>query len=329
MKRMLTMMIAILAVICPGSAIAERPLEPGDQPGVGDSLATLAAIDQSGVLRNASSLVGRNGAVITFLRSAEWCPSCKVQLVELEAERSRLAAAGYGLAAVTIDDVAVLSAFAAERKIGFPMLSGRKVIAALKMVDPRFDDDAQRRGAPHPTVYLVNRALQIQHAFPESERNTVASMLARLSIPSPPAERHETQHLTAATWTSDPEVTRNRRFSLVVDVAPKRAMHVYAPGNHQYKTIALMVDAVAGLSIEPLAFPQSEPYVFKALNETVPVYAKPFRLVQDVTIAPATTGAPAAVQTVRLTGRLVYQACDDLVCYPVKTVPLTWKVQVN
>jgi peroxiredoxin len=329
-RTMMMMMSAILlAIAYVPAVVAERSQEHGGMPGVGDSLATLAARDQSGGLRNAASLIGPNGAVITFLRSAEWCPSCKVQLVELEAARTRLSAAGYGLAAVTIDDVPVLSAFAAERKIGFPLLSGRQAIAALKMVDPRFNDDPQRRGAPHPTVYVVNRALQVQHAFPESERNTVASMLARLAMPGVPAERHETPHLTAAAWASDQEVAGNRRFSLIVDVSPKTSMHVYAPGTHQYKSIALIVDSIAGLTVEPTEFPKSEPYVFKALNETVPVYAKPFRLIQDVMLAPAGKGSAVPAQTVRLTGRLVYQACDDVVCYPVKTVPLAWKVQLN
>ena len=328
-RTMMMTIVILLAIARVPAVVAEPSQQHGDIPRAGDSLATLAALDQSGALRNATSLIGRNGAVITFLRSAEWCPSCKVQLVELEAARTRLAAAGYGLAAVTIDDVPVLSAFAAERKIGFPLLSGRQAIAALQMVDPRFNDDPQRRGAPHPTVYVVNSALQIVRAFPESERNTVASMLARLAMPGTPAERHDTLHLTAATWASDSEVAGNRRFSLIVDVAPKASMHVYAPGNHQYKSIALMVDSMAGLTVAPPEFPPSEPYVFKALNETVPVYAKPFRLIQDVTITPATNGSGAVAPTVRLTGRLVYQACDDVVCYPVTTVPLAWKVQVN
>src|SRR5687768_2382443 len=137
MKRTMTMIIAVLLAIAWVPTMAEQGQEHPDVPGVGDSLSTLAGLDQAGELRQATSLVGRNGAVITFLRSAEWCPSCKVQLVELEAVRTRLAAAGYGVAAVTIDDVPVLSTFAAERKIGFPLLSGRKAIAALKMVDPR------------------------------------------------------------------------------------------------------------------------------------------------------------------------------------------------
>src|SRR5687768_7676064 len=105
MHRTMTMIIALLLASAWVPAVAAQGHAQADVPGIGDSLSTLTGLDQSGELRQATSLVGRNGAVITFLRSAEWCPSCKVQLVELEAQRSRLAAAGYGLASVTIDEV--------------------------------------------------------------------------------------------------------------------------------------------------------------------------------------------------------------------------------
>jgi len=300
-------------------------------PGIGDSLAELTGLDQSGMRRTAASLVGREGAVVTFLRSADWCPSCKVQLVELEAARAALGAAGYGLAGVTIDDVPVLARFAAERKIGFPLLAGRKAIADFAMVDQRFDADEGRRGAPVPAVYVIDRSLVVRRIFPESERQTVASMLAHLGIGAGAVSKpHETRHLTATSWNSDQEVNANRRFSLGLDVSPKPTMHVYAPGDHRYRSVRLTLDRLDGLAVSPMEFPPSQPYVIKELNETVPIYGKPFRLIQDVSIARTARGATAvAPRTVRITGRLEYQACDDLVCYPSTTVPLEWKVQVK
>src|SRR5688500_13140202 len=331
MNFMILVAVALAATLWPQpprlapSGASARP------PSVGDSLATVAGLDQSGASRTARSLAGPKGAVITFLRSADWCPSCKVQLVEFEAARPLLQAAGYGLAAVTIDPVPVLAAFGAERRIGFPMLSGRKIIADLGMVDTRFDADAQRMGAPHPVVYVVDASLVITRAFPESERHTVASMLAQIGIARGASPlRHETPHLTTAAWASDREVDANRRFALVVDVEPKASMHVYAPGAHKYKAIRLLIDPQPGLILSPLEFPASEPYVFKALNETVPVYARPFRLAQDVMVQRAPSGpAPASAREVRISGRLEYQACDDVACYAAATVPLEWRVTVR
>lgn len=300
-------------------------------PAVGDSLATIAGLDQSGASRTARSLTGPKGAVITILRSADWCPICKVQLVELEAGRPLLHAAGYGLAAVTIDPVPVLAGFAAKRRIGFPMLAGRRIIADLGIVDTRFDGDAQRAGAPHPVVYVVDASLVITRAFPEGERHTVASMLAHIGIARGASPlRHETPHLTTAAWASDGEVDANRRFALVVDVEPRASMHVYAPGAHTYKPIRLVIDPQPGLILSALEFPASEPYVFKALNETVPVYARPFRLAQDVMVQRAPNApVPAPPRELRVSGRLEYQACDDVVCYAASTVPLEWRVTVR
>src|SRR5688500_11256610 len=149
MKRMILMM-GLLA-FAGGLGPRHVDIDPGTgPPGIGDSLAALTGLDQSGVRRTAASLVGREGAVVTFLRSADWCPSCKVQLVEFEAARAALTAAGYGLAGVTIDEVPVLAKFAAERKIGFPLIAGRTSIAGFGMIDPRFDADEGRQGAPVP-----------------------------------------------------------------------------------------------------------------------------------------------------------------------------------
>lgn len=298
-------------------------------PAVGGTLASLAGRDHTGTARTAASLVGRNGALITFLRSADWCPSCKVQLVELEAVRTILADAGYGLAAVTIDDVRVLAEFAAERNIGFPLLAGRTAIANLGMVDPAFDADAGRRGAPHPAIYVVDSSSRIVRLFAEGERHTVASVLAHMGVTrgvSP--QRHETAQLTVNAWTTDTEVAANRRFGLVVDVAPRPSMHVYAPGNRNYRAVKLTIDPSDAVQMTPLEFPKAEPYVYKPLNETVQVYTRPFRLVQEVQALPE-QGTGDSPRELTLTGQLEYQACDDVVCYPVKRVPLAWKVKVN
>ena len=74
-------------------------------------------------------------------------------------------------------------------------------------------------------------------------------------------------------------------FSIVVDVTPRPGMHVYAPGTHSYKVIALRLDAQPLLLARPLQYPASEIYVFKPLNERVEVFQKPFRLVQDVALS--------------------------------------------
>ena len=60
-------------------------------------------------------------------------------------------------------------------------------------------------------------------------------------------------------------------------------------------------------------------------NEKVPVFEKPFRLTQDVTLAKSLK--PGA--TVSSPGRSNFQACDDKVCFPPESVPVSWTVTVK
>jgi hypothetical protein len=68
--------------------------------------------------------------------------------------------------------------------------------------------------------------------------------------------------------------------------------------------------------------------VFKPLNERVPVYLKPFTLVQEVVLegAPQAQAALRGKDGVTLSGTLAYQACDDRVCFNPVSIPLSWKV---
>jgi hypothetical protein len=63
----------------------------------------------------------------------------------------------------------------------------------------------------------------------------------------------------------------------------------------------------------------------------VPVYQKPFRLIQEVLLE-GTTPAQAALrdqQSLTLTGLVEYQACDDKVCFNPATVPVTWTLPLR
>ena len=63
----------------------------------------------------------------------------------------------------------------------------------------------------------------------------------------------------------------------------------------------------------PVQYPASEIYYFKPLHQRVPVFQKPFRLVQELLLdgTPARQEALRGKQELILTGTLQYQACDD------------------
>jgi hypothetical protein len=81
----------------------------------------------------------------------------------------------------------------------------------------------------------------------------------------------------------------------------------------------------------PPAYPRSEIYFFKPLNERVPVYQKPFRLVQEVVLEgnPEAQAALRGKDTITLSGTLDYQACDDAICFNPVSLPLSWTVSLR
>ncbi len=161
------------------------------------------------------------------------------------------------------------------------------------------------------------------------------SAQSAVSLPVPQsaagAVRADTMHLTVLTSISDAAVTPGKRVSLAFDITPKKLMHVYAPGKHDYQVIAVKLDPQPWLKAQPTSYPPSEIYFFKELNEKTETYSKPFKLVQDVTIlaTPEAQKALAASPTVKVSGRLEYQACDDKVCYAPTKVPFSFALDVK
>ena len=116
--------------------------------------------------------------------------------------------------------------------------------------------------------------------------------------------------------------------TLIADITPQPNMHVYAPGQEGYIPIGLAINRTNTFRTSPPAFPDPEPYFFAPLKQTVNVFSKPFRITSVLTIgrSPDIDRRAAAGDTVRVAGRLTYQACDDAVCYRSETLPVMWVV---
>jgi DsbC/DsbD-like thiol-disulfide interchange protein len=128
------------------------------------------------------------------------------------------------------------------------------------------------------------------------------------------AEPTTTKHLSLVTSTSADTVSPGGRVSLVVEITPKPNMHVYAPGQTDVIPVSLTLAPSDAATLQPLQFPKAEKLEIKELGETHLVYSKPFRLVQDVTVAANRSlvkraATPGATLTVK--GTLKYQACDN------------------
>jgi hypothetical protein len=146
-----------------------------------------------------------------------------------------------------------------------------------------------------------------------------------LSTQSLASVRQDTMHLTVNTSISSTDVAPGQKLSLTFDVTPKRAMHVYAPGKHDYQVIAVKLDPQPWMKVAPTNYPPSEIYHFKELDEKVATYGKPFTLVQDLSVLNTAAAKKAlAAAPIKVSGRLEYQACDDKVCYAPTKVPVSF-----
>ena len=282
--------------------------------------------------------MGPKGLLLVFSRSADWCPYCKTQIIELQSRLPLLEQRGLRVAVVTYDSTAILAEFSARRGITFPLLSdrGSATIKAYGILNTTADPATRNFGIPFPGTFLISPQQIVTARFFEEayqERNTAASILLKLggSGHQVEAQRTTTDHAEITTYLSDSVVAPGTLFSVVADVAPGPRMHVYAPGGHSYRVIELRIDPQPFLEARPTVYPDSEIYHFVPLNERVEVYKNRFRLIQDLSLsaAPDARKALATTTTMTITGTLEYQACDASTCYLPKRVSLSHSVRVR
>ena len=108
---------------------------------------------------------------------------------------------------------------------------------------------------------------------------------------------------------------------LFIDVTPNPNIHVYAPGAKDYIPITVKVEAQPGVKVGKLTYPKADVMTFA--DEKVPVFQKPFRLTQEVTVL----GKAGASMPIKAT--VDFQACDDKVCYPPESQPVMWTLTVK
>ena len=133
-----------------------------------------------------------------------------------------------------------------------------------------------------------------------------------------------TPHLSFTASLSPDVVRTGGKLSLIVNITPKRRMHVYAPGT-KYRAVTVTLNRTAWLKQGKTVYPKPSIYLFKPLKEQVLVFSDKFTLTTPIAIGTL----PARVKQVKITGTLSYQACDDRVCYLPQSVPLEWVMAVG
>ncbi|MCU1268598.1 MAG: putative peroxiredoxin [Acidobacteria bacterium] len=123
----------------------KRPVSEEIGLPVGQRAPSFTLKDQTGRDVSLQSLVQKSAVVLVFYRSADWCPYCKQQLVDLQRNLKEIEAGGAQLVGISYDSLPILKRFASKR-ISFPLLSdsGSRTIDAYNI---RGGDDGVARHA--------------------------------------------------------------------------------------------------------------------------------------------------------------------------------------
>ena len=147
----------------------------------------------------------------------------------------------------------------------------------------------------------------------------IAGLLAQLIAPAP-----KPGHAAIAPSPAEVSGTAGAKLSLSLDVQPKPGVHVYAPGAGEfYIPITVKLNPQTQLKTGKVTYPKSETMIFA--DEKVAVFEKPFRLAQEVTLDKSLKPGTMVV----VGGTVSYQACDDKVCFPPESAPVSWTLTVK
>ena len=284
--------------------------------------------------------------------------------MELQDRLEELRGQGLGVAAISYDSEAVLADFAKRRAIGFPLLSDDNsavitdfgilntvaaeaqgpnaenpdVVADVRQYVSVFGASSNIVGTPFPGTFMLDADGKVTARFFEEfyrERNTTANVMLKLGAGLSPiaAIEGETAHLKLTAYPSNTSITVGTRFSFALEVEPNPDIHVYAPGADAfgYRVIALNLNPVEHVRFEPVLFPESEIYHFEPLDERVPVYQEPFKLLQEAVVSgePGVEDAFKELDGLTFSGTLDYQACDDAICFDPVSLPVSFTLDVD
>lgn len=130
-----------------GPAIGARAPDIGSPP------------DQTGAPRTLQSLMGQNGLVLFFFRSADWCPYCQAQMMDLNTAVAAIERRGYRMAGISYDSPQILKTFIERRQIGYTLLSDPKsqIIDRYRLRDPQYPPGNPAYGVPRPIIFILDK----------------------------------------------------------------------------------------------------------------------------------------------------------------------------
>jgi peroxiredoxin len=322
-----------------GTAIHVASIQMFSEVGLraGQKAPEFSAPDQFGKTQTLVSLRGPKGTVLLFYRSADWCPYCKGQLIQLQAAKERFEKQGIKLAGISYDSVEILKYFSDRRKIDFPLLSDPDSIIIRMYQVLNSEAVGPNAGMARPGYFFIDPEGMIREKFFEAkyrERLTGNTVLSKIfpELGEEVTDTVEAPHLQLSVGQSDRVAVPGNLVTLTAEVRLPPDVHVYAPGTKGYKTVKLVVDPLPDFELRQTSYPTAKILYLPAIKERVPVLEGAFRIRQQLKVnsmAEFSSALGADGKKVTVKGKLEYQACDSKICFLPATVPVEWQLQIE
>jgi peroxiredoxin len=286
---------------------------------------------------------------------------CRGQLVQLQHDEPVLARAGFGLAAISYDSMAVLRQFASRKGVTFPLLADHdsNVIRAFGVANRRYPKgtlldvnseqitnalgDVPVYGAAYPSVFVIDKKGQISWRFvseADELRLTGAAILERSIGVSADASRASSPHgrVEVVVTASNTEAGLGNRLRLGLELKMSPGFHLYGPaaGQSYHGLDWKMDDSSCWYQSEP-EYPKSQLRHFAFEENELPVYEGNVRVNRELVLKPVLSAAEPSLfrlfqnvcldasSSVKASGVVSFQACDERQCYPPQAIQVEWK----
>lgn len=131
--------------------------DPG--PAIGSAFPGVNATWQGQEVRRLEAFAGTRGTVFVATRSAEWCPYCMKQMIQLQEHKAAYDDAGIGIVAMTYDAPAMQQAFAEKWGIDYPILHDVDTLSfkTLGILNKSYEPGDDAYGIPYPGTIVIDK----------------------------------------------------------------------------------------------------------------------------------------------------------------------------
>lgn len=168
------------------SVSAQADADPNWGPELGTVLPDgIMVMTHEGKKVSLKELAAVHGVAIAFVRSADWCPFCKRQIIELNKSNDDFTRRGVNLVALSYDSVEILNMFADKQEINYTLVSDEesKVIDAFGIRNMKHEEGSSGYGIPHPGIMVFDGSGILVAKFAEEgyrKRPPVEGVLAAI-----------------------------------------------------------------------------------------------------------------------------------------------------